>query len=141
MKKLLLIAVFMLALALCACSNETLAETGETNGPETEETEFTAEELFGIDFTKAENAKVTMNYCDVTDKTDVEKAMALIGGLKMRRIEMLPIEGGVPVSVIVGDKSVSLTLSRDVIGFDGNWYEISDDILDGIARIRDKYWQ
>ena len=140
MKKLLLITVFLLALTLCACSNETPAETGGTNGSETEKTEFTAAELFGIDFTKAENAKMTMNYNDVTDEADIKKAMELIGGLKLKKVEMLPLEGGIPVSVTVGDKTIDLTLSQEVIGFGGNWYEISEEILDGIVEIRDKYW-
>lgn len=140
MKKLLLIAVFLLALTLCACNNETPAETGETNQSETEKTEFTAEELFGTDFTKTENAKMTMNYNDVTDEADIKKAMELIGGLKLKKVEMLPLEGGIPVSVTVGDKTIDLTLSQEVIGFGGNWYEISEEILDGIVEIRDKYW-
>ena len=140
MKKLLLIAVFLLALTLCACNNETPAETGETNQSETEKTELTAEELFGTDFTKTENAKMTMNYNDVTDGADIKKAMELIGGLKLKKVEMLPLEGGIPVSVTVGDKTIDLTLSQEVIGFDGNWYEISEEILDGIVEIRDKYW-
>ena len=140
MKKLLLIAVFLLALALCACNNETPAETGETNQSETEKTEFTAEELFGTDFTKTENAKMTMNYNDVTDEADIKKAMELIGGLKLKKVEMLPLEGGIPVSVTVGDKTIDLTLSQEVIGFGGNWYEISENILEDIVVIRDKYW-
>ena len=140
MKKLLLIAVFLLALTLCACNNETPAETVETNRSETEKTEFTAEELFGTDFTKTENAKMTMNYNDVTDEADIKKAMELIGGLKLKKVEMLPLEGGIPVSVTVGDKTIDLTLSQEVIGFGGNWYEISEEILDGIVEIRDKYW-
>jgi hypothetical protein len=141
MKKLLFTAVFLLALTLCACNNETPAETGETNQSETEKTEFTAEELFGTDFTKTENAKMTMNYNDVTDEADIKKAMELIGGLKLKKVEMLPLEGGIPVSVTVGDKTIDLTLSQEVIGFGGNWYEISEEILDGIVEIRDKYWQ
>ena len=140
MKKLLLIAVFLLALTLCACNNETPAETGETNQTETEKTEFTAEELFGTDFTKTENAKMTMNYNDVTDEADIKKAMELIGGLKLKRVEMLPLEGGIPVSVTAGGKTVNFTVSKDVIGFAGNWYETSEDILDDIVAIRDKYW-
>lgn len=141
MKKLLLITVFLIILTLCACSNEAPEETGgETNQSETEKTEFTAEELFGTDFTKTENAKMTMNYNDVTDEADIKKAVELIGGLKLKRVEMLPLEGGIPVSVTVGDKTIDLTLSQEVIGFGGNWYKISADILDEIVEIRDKYW-